>query len=91
MFQHVFAEMNNMLDEIVKHYPSAQGPQKQALVQNWNMLKSMSEAIIEEWLQFEEKMAIFRENAVSPWFFRRPKRLNCSLMLLSVAKVITSC
>ncbi|ACX64520.1 MULTISPECIES: hypothetical protein [Bacillales] len=69
MFQHVFAEMNNMLDEIVKHYPSAQGPQKQALVQNWNMLKSMSEGIIEEWLHFEEKMAIFRESAASPPVF----------------------
>ncbi|KOP63802.1 hypothetical protein AMS62_00115 [Bacillus sp. FJAT-18019] len=69
MFQHVFAEMNNMLDEIVKHYPAAKGPQKQALVQNWNMLKSMSEGILEEWLHFEEKMAIFRESAVSPPVF----------------------
>ncbi|WP_459966151.1 hypothetical protein [Paenibacillus sp. JCM 10914] len=57
--------MNNMLDEIVKHYPSAQGQQKQALVQNWNMLKSMSDSIMEEWLHFEEKMAVFREHAVS--------------------------
>lgn len=69
MFQHVFAEMNNMLDEIVKHYPSANGPQKQALIQNWNMLKNMSEGIIEEWLHFEEKMAIFRESAISPPVF----------------------
>ncbi|EHB64446.1 MULTISPECIES: hypothetical protein [Paenibacillus] len=69
MFQHVFAEMNNMLDEIVKHYPTANGPKKQALVQNWNMLKSMSDGIIEEWLRFEERMAVFRENAVSPPVF----------------------
>ncbi|WP_106767933.1 tetratricopeptide repeat protein [Paenibacillus faecalis] len=69
MFQHVFDEMNNMLDEIVKHYPSAHGPKKQALVHNWNMLKSMSEGIIDEWLRFEEKMAIFREGAAaSPVF-----------------------
>lgn len=26
MFQHVFAEMNSMLDDIVKHYPSARAP-----------------------------------------------------------------
>ncbi|MGM1046133.1 hypothetical protein SAMN05661091_3688 [Paenibacillus uliginis N3/975] len=65
MFQHVFDEMNDMLDEIVKHYPSAHGPKKQALIHNWNMLKSMSEGIIDEWLRFEEKMAIFRESAAS--------------------------
>ncbi|NMO98011.1 tetratricopeptide repeat protein [Paenibacillus lemnae] len=69
MFQHVFDEMNNMLDDIVKHYPSAQGSQKQALVHNWNLLKKMSEGIIDEWLRFEERMAIFRENAASPPVF----------------------
>ncbi|MFC7682059.1 tetratricopeptide repeat protein [Paenibacillus sp. GCM10028914] len=69
MFQHVFDEMNNMLDEIVKHYPSAHGPKKQALVHNWNMLKSMSEGIIDEWLHFEEKMALFRESAVAAPIF----------------------
>lgn len=29
MFQHVFAEMNDMLDEIIKGYPSAEGLDKQ--------------------------------------------------------------
>lgn len=69
MFQHVFAEMNNMLDEIVKHYPSAHGPRKQALIHNWNMLKRMSEGIIDEWLRFEERMAVFRESVASPPVF----------------------
>ncbi|MBO2943145.1 hypothetical protein JJQ72_04000 [Paenibacillus sp. F411] len=66
MFQHVFDEMNNMFDEIVKHYPAAQGPQKQALVHNWNLLKQMSDGIIDEWLRFEERMAVFRENTAAP-------------------------
>ncbi|WP_054957609.1 tetratricopeptide repeat protein [Paenibacillus dakarensis] len=65
MFQHVFDEMNNMLDDIVKHYPSAHGPKKQLLIHNWNMLKSMSEGIIDEWLHFEEKMALFRESTAA--------------------------
>ncbi|WP_458630675.1 tetratricopeptide repeat protein [Paenibacillus sp. CMAA1364] len=61
MFQHVFAEMNDMLEEIVKHYPTAQESQKQHLLQNWDMLKAMSDGIIEEWLTFEDKMGVFRE------------------------------
>ncbi|AOZ91312.1 tetratricopeptide repeat protein [Paenibacillus crassostreae] len=69
MFQHVFAEMNDMLEEIVKHYPTAQETQKQLLLQRWNMLKAMSDGIIEEWLCFEEKMSTFREYMVlSPVF-----------------------
>ncbi|MDP4096614.1 hypothetical protein OIN60_07510 [Paenibacillus sp. P96] len=56
MFRHVFAEMNGMLDEIVKHYPSAQGPRKEELLHKWNLLRRMSDSIMDEWLAFEEKM-----------------------------------
>ncbi|GGG05047.1 tetratricopeptide repeat protein [Paenibacillus aceti] len=62
MFQHMFAEMNEMLDEISKFYPMAQGTQKQELTHKWNLLKNMSDGIIEEWLSFEEKMGSVREN-----------------------------
>lgn len=69
MFQHVFAEMNNMLEEIVKHYPTAPEVQKHQLIQKWNLLKTMSDDIIEEWLSFEEKMGAFREHtALTPVF-----------------------
>lgn len=66
MFQHVFAEMNDMLDEITRHYPVAQGVHKQDLGHKWNLLKHMSDGIIEEWLCFEEKMGILRQNWGSP-------------------------
>ncbi|MWV44680.1 hypothetical protein GRF59_13760 [Paenibacillus sp. HJL G12] len=66
MFQHVFAEMNHMLDEIMKHYPAAQESQKQQLIQKWNMLKTMSDGIIDEWLSFEEKMGEFRQHTEVP-------------------------
>jgi tetratricopeptide (TPR) repeat protein len=69
MFQHVFAEMNHMLEEIVSHYPTAQETQKQHLIQRWNMLKTMSDGIIEEWLSFEEKMGNFREHTLLPPIF----------------------
>jgi tetratricopeptide (TPR) repeat protein len=56
MLRHVFAEMNSMLDEIVKHYPSAQGPRKEELIHKWNLLRRMSDSVMDEWLAFEEKM-----------------------------------
>lgn len=61
MFQHVFAEMNDMLDEIIKSYPSAEGLNKQELLQKWNLLKRMSDGMLDEWLMFEEKMSQVRE------------------------------
>ncbi|MEW4427384.1 tetratricopeptide repeat protein [Paenibacillus pabuli] len=61
MFQHVFAEMNDMLDEIIKRYPSAEGLNKQELLQKWNLLKRMSDGMIDEWLMFEEKMSQVRD------------------------------
>lgn len=61
MFQHVFAEMNDMLDEIIKSYPSAEGLNKQEPQQKWNLLKRMSDGMLDEWLMFEEKMSQIRE------------------------------
>lgn len=61
MFQHVFAEMNEMLDEISRKYPLAEGVQKQELAQKWHLLKHMSDGIIEEWLCFEERMGYLRQ------------------------------
>ncbi|WP_181873020.1 tetratricopeptide repeat protein [Fontibacillus phaseoli] len=66
MFQHVFAEMNDMLDEIITLYPVAQGAQKQDLAKKWHLLKHMSDGMIEEWLNFEEKMGDFRQSWSNP-------------------------
>nr|WP_068785412.1 tetratricopeptide repeat protein [Paenibacillus phocaensis] len=60
MFQHVFAEMNEMLDEITRKYPLAGNAQKQELAKKWSLLQHMSDGIIEEWLCFEEKMGGLR-------------------------------
>ncbi|MNO28395.1 Tetratricopeptide repeat protein [compost metagenome] len=62
IYQHMFAEMNEMLDEIARFYHIAQGDHKKKLMQQWNLLKHMSDGIIEEWLCFEEKMAYIRQN-----------------------------
>lgn len=65
MFQHLFATMNEMLDEILVHYPQAHGSTKEDLNQKLTLLKSMSDGIVEEWLRFEEKMGVLREGHVS--------------------------
>lgn len=62
IFQHMFAEMNELLDEVAMFYQVAQGEQKEKLVHQWNMLKHMSDGILEEWLLFEEKMGYIRQN-----------------------------
>lgn len=66
LFQHVFAEMSGMLDEIIHYYPEANGPERQELASKWQLLKHMSDGIIEEWLSFEEKLGQFRQSGVSP-------------------------
>lgn len=62
MFEHMFAEMNEMLDEITTKYPSANGAKKQELDYKWNLLKDMSDGIIEEWLTFEEKLGELQQS-----------------------------
>ncbi|KPV55354.1 tetratricopeptide repeat protein [Paenibacillus sp. A3] len=55
MFKHLFASMNEMLDEVISQYPSSQGAARRELQEKLRALKAMSDACIEEWLQFEEK------------------------------------
>ncbi|SDW29569.1 tetratricopeptide repeat protein [Paenibacillus sp. CF384] len=61
MFKHVFATMQEMLEEIIIHYPHANGAQRKQLDDQLSSLKQFSDTFIEEWLQFEEKMADFRD------------------------------
>ncbi len=61
MIRQWFATMNEMLDELIIRYPQASGEEKCQLQEQWNMLKSLSDDIIESWLQFEDRMAFYRE------------------------------
>lgn len=56
MFKHIFATMHQLLDEITVQYPSAALDKKKELGEQLELLKSMSDAFIEEWLGFEEKL-----------------------------------
>jgi tetratricopeptide (TPR) repeat protein len=61
MIRQWFATMNELLDELIIRYPQASGEEKNQLQEQWNMLKSLSDDIIESWLQFEDRMAFYRE------------------------------
>lgn len=56
LFHHLFATMNEVLDEILQQYPTADSSRKAELNEQLAALRKMSDAILEEWLRFEEKM-----------------------------------
>jgi tetratricopeptide (TPR) repeat protein len=62
MFQHLFAEMNKVLEEIVTDYPLAEGVRRDELLCNYNMLHRLSDKVMDEWLAFAEKLSEFRES-----------------------------
>ncbi|WP_391571905.1 hypothetical protein [Cohnella sp.] len=66
MIQQWFATMNDVLDDLILRYPQASSEEKIACGQQWDMLKTLSDDIIELWLQFEEKMGCFRELQQQP-------------------------
>ncbi|KWX84755.1 hypothetical protein AMQ83_28855, partial [Paenibacillus riograndensis] len=63
MFQHLFAEMNKMLQEIAEDFPTAEGARRNDLLCKYNMLHRLSEEVMDEWLVFAEKLSEFRKNA----------------------------
>lgn len=61
MFQHMFSSMNEMLDQLIEQYQSAGKQEKQQYEMQMNELKKISDTFIEQWLEFEEKFADFKE------------------------------
>jgi Tfp pilus assembly protein PilF len=61
MIQQWFAALNDTLDDLIRRYPEASPEQKNELEQQWNVLKALSDDIIELWLQFEDKMSVYRD------------------------------
>lgn len=61
MFQHMFSSMNDMLDQIIEQYENADVQEKKHYDEQMNELKKVSDTFIEQWLDFEEKFAEFKE------------------------------
>lgn len=57
MLKQLFATMNDTLDEVMRHYPTVDVKGRQDLNKKLELLKSMSDSFIEEWLHFEEKLS----------------------------------
>lgn len=61
MIQHMFTSMNEWLDGIKERYLSATEQERGLYEEQLRELKKVSDAIIEEWLQFEEKFTDFQD------------------------------
>ncbi|BBI33239.1 hypothetical protein [Cohnella abietis] len=66
MIRQLFATMNDVLDDLILRFPTSSGDEKKMLQQQWDMLKTLSDDIIESWLQFEDKMGMFRDLQQQP-------------------------
>ncbi|WP_058301632.1 tetratricopeptide repeat protein [Gorillibacterium timonense] len=64
MFKDLFATMNDVLDGILTDYPDADEEKTVELAEQLQMLKSMSDNCLEEWLRFEERLADCRSKLV---------------------------
>lgn len=61
MFRHLFAVMNEVLDDIVREYPAASPARQRHLEEQLEVLKGISDTVMEEWLVFEEKWTQARQ------------------------------
>lgn len=61
MIQHMFTSMNEWLDGIKERYQSATDQERGLYQDQLRELKKVSDAFIEEWLQFEEKFTDFQD------------------------------
>ncbi|WP_052487513.1 tetratricopeptide repeat protein [Gordoniibacillus kamchatkensis] len=66
MFKHLFSTMNEVLDHVAKHYPTATSTQKAELDEQLHVLKAMSDECIESWLLFEEKLGAVLKPQADP-------------------------
>ncbi|MFD2672934.1 hypothetical protein [Marinicrinis sediminis] len=57
MFKQLFAAMNEVLEDVNSQYATADLTQKKEMEEKLALLRAMSDTCIEQWLQFEEKMA----------------------------------
>jgi tetratricopeptide (TPR) repeat protein len=62
IFEQLFMTMNELLTEITSRYGTATTQEKVNLDDQLTMLKKMSDEYMEQWLDFEEKLAAFYVN-----------------------------
>lgn len=55
-----FACLHEMLDGLIDRYPGASAEERSGMRKQWELLKGVSDEMVENWLQFEDKLAVFR-------------------------------
>ena len=61
VLQQWFATLHEVLDELILRYPCAAAAEQAKLREQWQLLKKMSDEMVESWLQLEEKLSMFQE------------------------------
>jgi tetratricopeptide (TPR) repeat protein len=61
MLQHLFAVMNELLDDIMIRYSQSDDTQLTHVQEQLSTLQAMSDSIVDGWLQVEEKLAYLRQ------------------------------
>jgi tetratricopeptide (TPR) repeat protein len=61
MLQHLFAVMNELLDDIMIRYSQSDDTQQPHVQEQLAALQAMSDSIVDGWLQVEEKLAYLRQ------------------------------
>jgi tetratricopeptide (TPR) repeat protein len=58
-----FAALHSTLDELIFRYPHATDEEKNELMAQFSQLKSLSDEVLEHWLQYEDKLSYFMDMA----------------------------
>ncbi|WP_276351549.1 hypothetical protein [Cohnella caldifontis] len=56
-----FSALHESLDELILRYPGADEAERGRMLEQWTALKAMSDDLVEQWLQLEDKLSLFRE------------------------------
>lgn len=56
-----FASLHDVLDELILRYPGAAAAEQAQLREQWQLLKKMSDELVENWLRLEEKLSVLQE------------------------------
>jgi tetratricopeptide (TPR) repeat protein len=71
-----FAALHDTLDQLILRYPEAGADERARLQEQWDLLKSFSDDIVENWLLLEEKMSLFREVKQEEAIIEEPEMLQ---------------
>jgi tetratricopeptide (TPR) repeat protein len=70
-----FEALHEALDQLILRYPEATAEERARLQEQWQLLQTFSDETVENWLQLEEKMSLFREIQQQGAILQEPEEL----------------